>query len=179
MRILGIDPGSRITGFGVVEVIGGRVQYLASGCIRTSQGALPGRLKEIFNGVSAIAEQHAAQLLVIEQVFVHRNVATALKLGQARGAALCAAVLRDLRVHEYTPAQVKQAIVGKGNATKPQVQHMVRVLLNLPAVPQADAADALAIALCHCHTQQTLAHLHGAARPSRLPPGARLRTSAR
>lgn len=152
-RILGIDPGSRITGFGVIEVSGGKARYVASGCIRVASKPFPERLREIFDGIGEIVGSYAPEDMVIEQVFVKINVSSALKLGQARGAAICAGATRGLRVHEYSATQVKQAIVGKGNAAKEQVQHMVCALLSLPARPQADAADALAIALCHVQTR--------------------------
>lgn len=158
-RILGIDPGSHVTGFGVIETGGGRVAYIASGCIRTGGKAMAERLRKIFEDVCSVIDEYRPDELAIENVFMQRNVDSALKLGQARGAAICAVVTRDIAVHEYTPAQIKQGVVGKGNATKPQVQHMVRALLNLPGAPQADAADALACALCHVHVSQTLGHI--------------------
>lgn len=161
-RILGIDPGSRITGFGIIDVAGTTVTYVGSGCVRISNGALPERLKIIFEGIIEIIETYQPAEMVIEQVFMHRNADTALKLGQARGAAICAGVTQALPVHEYAPAQIKQAMVGKGNATKEQIQHMVKVLLKLPTSPQADAADALAAALCHCHMRQVLKQIGGA-----------------
>ncbi len=151
MRILGIDPGSRITGFGVIEVNDGAVSYVTSGCIRVEGGSLPKRLKTIFNGVSEIIETYQPDEMTIEQVFVNKNVDSALKLGQARGTAICAGVIRDIEVFEYTPTQIKKAIVGKGHADKAQIQFMVRALLKLPGLPQQDAADALACALCHHH----------------------------
>jgi crossover junction endodeoxyribonuclease RuvC len=161
MRILGIDPGSRTTGFGVIEIREGRGIYVASGCIRTEGEHLPERLKIIFEGVDELVTHHRPELIAIEKVFMQRNADSALKLGQARGAAICAAVMRALPVAEYTPAQIKQALTGKGNAAKEQVQHMVKALLKLPASPQADAADALACALCHSHVQQTLGQIEG------------------
>lgn len=154
-RILGIDPGSRITGFGVIEEQGGRIRYIESGCIRAGDGAFPQRLKTIFDGVSDVVRIYMPDRVAIEQVFMHRNPDSALKLGQARGAAICAVMVQGLELGEYSPAEIKKATVGKGNATKEQVQHMVQALLKLPGVPQADAADALAVALCHCHTSQT------------------------
>jgi len=160
-RILGIDPGSRITGFGIIDVNGTSVSYIGSGCVRIPDGTLPERLKVIFDGICEIVATYQPAEMVVEQVFMHRNADTALKLGQARGAAICAGVTQSLPVHEYTPAQIKQAIVGKGNATKEQVQHMVKVLLKLSATPQADAADALAAALCHCHMRQVLKQIGG------------------
>ncbi len=155
-RILGIDPGSRVTGFAVIERQGNHNQYLASGCIRTRGESLPERLKVIFEGIEGIIQTHAPEEVAVEQVFMHRNAASALKLGQARGAAITAAVKHSLPVFEYTATQIKQAIVGKGHAAKEQVQHMVKLLLHLSDTPQEDAADALAVALCHSHTRQTL-----------------------
>jgi crossover junction endodeoxyribonuclease RuvC len=159
-RILGIDPGSRITGFGVIDVEGGRVSYVTSGCVRMSDVSLPARLKTIFEGISEIVTTYNPHVMAIEQVFMRHNVDSALKLGQARGAAICAGVVQSLLVYEYTPAQIKQAIAGKGNAAKAQVQHMVKALLKLHGSPQADAADALACALCHSHVHQTLQALN-------------------
>lgn len=162
MRILGIDPGSRITGFGVVEIDGATPRYVASGCIRTESGApLADRLREIFEGVAEIVHTYAPSAMAVEQVFVKRNVDSALKLGQARGAAIVAGISRQLPVHEYSPAEIKQAVVGKGNAQKAQVQHMVCSLLALPGMPQADAADALAVALCHCYANASRQRIHG------------------
>lgn len=156
MRILGIDPGSRITGFGVIDIDGSRVRYVTSGCVKVGSEALPARLQEIFTGVAEIVQGYRPDQMAIERVFMARNADSALKLGQARGAAICAATSRELVVSEYSAREVKQAVVGKGGATKQQVQHMVCALLKLKTVPQADAADALAVALCHGHTHQTL-----------------------
>lgn len=154
-RILGIDPGSCITGYGVIEMREGKAAYVASGCIRTQSIDLPGRIAEIYRGLQTlIGELNPAQA-AIESVFMHRNAASALKLGQARGAAICAVVCSEVAISEYAPAQIKQAVVGRGNATKEQVQHMIQALLELDRCPQADAADALAVALCHTHTRQT------------------------
>ncbi|WP_455217533.1 crossover junction endodeoxyribonuclease RuvC [Kaarinaea lacus] len=153
IRILGIDPGSRFTGFGVIESDGKTYQYITSGFIRVTGDTWAERLKVIFESVNELVETHQPQEMSIEKVFMHRNADSALKLGQARGAAICAVVTNQIPVHEYTPAEIKQSVVGKGNAAKEQVQHMVRVLLNLPGNPQADAADALAAALCHSNTR--------------------------
>ncbi|NOR52306.1 MAG: crossover junction endodeoxyribonuclease RuvC [Gammaproteobacteria bacterium] len=150
--ILGIDPGSIITGFGVIEINGSKLSYVASGCIRTGGGEIPERLKVIFEEMTTIVEKYRPDVVAIERVFMHRNPDSALKLGQARGAAICAAVTQDLKVSEYTPAEIKKATVGNGNANKEQVQHMVKALLNLPGTPQADAADALAVAICDANT---------------------------
>lgn len=149
--ILGIDPGSRITGYGVIRQSGRKLEYLGSGCIRTHIDDLPSRLKLIYAGVSELIVQFQPEHFAIEQVFMAKNADSALKLGQARGAAIVAAVNADLPVFEYAARLVKQSVVGTGAAEKTQVQHMVKSLLNLSASPQADAADALAIAITHCH----------------------------
>lgn len=151
MRILGIDPGLRVTGFGLVEQTGQRLTYVTSGCIRTLDAQLPERIKTILDGLAEIMEQGQPDHVAIEKVFVNVNPHSTLLLGQARGAAICAAVGRSLPVAEYTALQVKQAVVGNGHAKKEQVQEMVRRLLMLPAAPGADAADALACAICHAH----------------------------
>lgn len=161
--ILGIDPGSRITGYGVIKQVGSKYEYLGSGCIRLQSKALPERLQQIHTGVTQIIQQFNPSLFAIEQVFMARNPDSALKLGQARGAAIVAATNQNLPVAEYSARQIKQAVVGKGSADKTQVQHMVTHLLKLPATPQADAADALAVALCHSHTQQSLIKMAGQA----------------
>lgn len=152
--ILGIDPGSRITGYGVIRQQGRKLEYLGSGCIRTAVDDLPSRLKLIYAGVSEIITQFRPEFFAIEQVFMAKNADSALKLGQARGAAIVAAVNANLPVFEYAARQVKQTVVGTGAAEKAQVQHMVKTLLKLPANPQADAADALAVAITHCHVSQ-------------------------
>jgi len=162
--ILGIDPGSRVTGYGVIRQIGTKSEYLASGCIRLKAEDLASRLKQIFNGVTEIIEQFQPDHFAIEQVFMAKNPDSALKLGQARGAAIVAATLKDLPVAEYSARQIKQAVVGKGSAEKSQVQHMVVHLLKLGATPQSDAADALAVALCHNHTNQSLIRMSGQAK---------------
>ena len=151
-RVLGIDPGSRSTGYGVLEISNRRVHYVASGCISAQEGELPNRLGTIFRGVTQIIAEFAPSTMAIESVFIAKNAASALKLGQARGVAIAAGVARELPVFEYAARQVKQAVVGTGRANKEQVAHMVRVLLQLPGTPKADAADALAIALCHVNT---------------------------
>ena len=158
-RILGIDPGSRLTGFGIIDIDGNRSRYVTSGCIRIKADTLPEKLKVIFEGITEIITLNRPDEVSIENVFMHRNAASALKLGQARGAAISAAVMQSLGVAEYTPSEVKQAIVGKGNASKEQIQHMVVALLQLPGTPQEDAADALAIALTHHHHRQTSNYL--------------------
>ncbi|OAH98915.1 crossover junction endodeoxyribonuclease RuvC [Methylomonas methanica] len=158
-RILGIDPGSRITGYGVVESTPRGIRYVASGCIRIKSDEFPERLKQIFDGVSQVIELYHPEQMAIEQVFMHKNADSALKLGQARGAAICATLNRDLPVFEYAARQVKQALVGKGNADKLQVQHMVKILLSIQGDMQIDASDALAIGLCHSHYQETAMRL--------------------
>jgi crossover junction endodeoxyribonuclease RuvC len=161
--ILGIDPGSRITGYGVIRQVGAKFEYLGSGCIRLQGDELAARLQQIFNGVSEIINQFQPTGFAIEQVFMAKNPDSALKLGQARGAAIVAATNNKLPVAEYSARQIKQAVVGKGSADKTQVQHMVTHLLKLSATPQADAADALAVALCHSNTQQSLIRMSGQA----------------
>jgi crossover junction endodeoxyribonuclease RuvC len=161
--ILGIDPGSRITGYGVIGVKGNHTQYLASGCIRVMDEVLANRLKNVFDGVSEIIKQFSPDVFAIEQVFMAKNPDSALKLGQARGAAIVAATCKDLPVFEYSARQIKQSVVGKGSADKTQVQHMVTHLLKLNKTPQADAADALGVALCHLHTQQSMIKMAGSA----------------
>lgn len=160
--ILGIDPGSRKTGFGIVEFSGGRSRYITSGVIRLPEAALPERLGIIHASVTELIELHCPQELAVEQVFMAKSAGSALKLGQARGAAIVACVARDMAVAEYSARQIKQSVVGTGAADKAQVQHMVKVLLKLPAEPQEDAADALAAALCHAHTQQSMINMAGA-----------------
>lgn len=166
-RILGIDPGSRITGYGVVDMARGRAAHVADGCIRTPEGDMAGRLRVIFEEVQTIIERYEPAEMAIEKVFVNRNVDSALKLGQARGVAIVAAASRGLPVFEFSPTQIKQAIVGRGGADKVQIQHMVRMLLNLEERAQSDAADALAAAICHGHTRHGLAQLKAAAAGTR------------
>ncbi len=152
MRVLGIDPGSRVTGFGVVQVLrNGRLEYVASGCVRVPKGNLASRLKTVYDGVAEIIRTYQPTVLAIEKVFMAKNADSALKLGQARGAAILAGVNQMLDISEYTALQIKRAAVGKGHAGKQQVQHMVKALLGLSSTPQADAADALACAICHGH----------------------------
>jgi crossover junction endodeoxyribonuclease RuvC len=155
MRILGIDPGSRFTGFGIIEVSGGRTVPVHHGVIKAGTGEFPERLGIIFSGINELIDEFNPGEFAIETVFLSKNASSALKLGQARGAAICAAVSKGLPVSEYSPRSIKQAIVGRGGADKVQIQHMVTVLLQLKEKPAEDAADALAVALCHQHTQQT------------------------
>ena len=159
IRILGIDPGSRTTGYGVIEVMGNDFRYIESGALRIRGESLPERLHAIFDSVSDVLDRCQPTAFAIENVFMHRNADSALKLGQARGAAICSVASRDIEVFEYTPAEIKQSVVGKGNAAKPQVQMMVRALLNLKTNPQADEADALACAICHANRAGGLARL--------------------
>lgn len=151
VRILGVDPGLRLTGFGIVDRAGQKVVYVTSGVIRTPAGELPERLKAILENLNEVIATHRPEQVAVEKVFVNVNPASTLLLGQARGAAICAAVSCGLPVSEYTALQVKQAVVGQGHAAKEQVQAMVRRLLGLPGEPSADAADALACAICHAH----------------------------
>jgi crossover junction endodeoxyribonuclease RuvC len=150
-RILGIDPGLRTTGFGLIVSSGGRLYYVASGCVRNTGGELPERLKVILRDIGSVIIEHHPTEVAVEKVFVNVNPHSTLLLGQARGAAIAAAVLADLPVAEYTALQIKQAVVGHGKAAKEQVQEMVRRLLSLSSTPSADAADALACAICHAH----------------------------
>ena len=150
-RILGLDPGLRITGFGVIDKLGSEIRYVASGCIKTRDGELPSRLKTLLDGVREVIATWSPDQVAVEKVFVNVNPQSTLLLGQARGAVICGAVSCDLPVSEYTALQVKQAVVGYGKAHKEQVQHMVQRLLTLNDSPSADAADALACAICHAN----------------------------
>ena len=151
MRILGIDPGLQITGFGVIDQAGRQLRYVTSGCVKSGAGDLAQRLKAILEGLKEVIAAHGPIEVAVEKVFVNVNPQSTLALGQARGTAICAAVLAGLPVAEYTALQVKQSVVGNGHARKEQVQHMVRRLLALPGDPSPDAADALACAICHAH----------------------------
>lgn len=160
-RILGIDPGSIKTGFGVIESVGSRTSYVASGLIRLPAVSLPEKLKIIFSSVSAIIREHGPVEMAIEEVFLARDPRAAIKLGQARGAAIVAGVEAGLAVAEYSAKTVKKSVVGTGSATKDQVTHMVVRLLQLDDKPREDAADALAIALCHAQTLRSAISLSG------------------
>lgn len=149
MRVLGIDPGSRLTGFGVLDFEHDRPRYVASGTVKSVDGAFPERLKKIYDAIRELMLEYRPQVIAIESIFVHRNASSALKLGHARAAAICATFGFEATVHEYAPREIKQAIVGTGNASKDQIQHMVMSLLQLQGKPAPDAADALAAALCH------------------------------
>ncbi|HJV02247.1 MAG TPA: crossover junction endodeoxyribonuclease RuvC [Burkholderiaceae bacterium] len=166
MIILGIDPGLRTTGFGVIHKQGAKLRYIASGTIKSGDGDLPARLKVILDGVGQVARQYQPDYAAIEQVFVNVNPQSTLLLGQARGAAICALVTAGLAVAEYSPTQVKQAVVGTGRAVKAQVQAMVARLLALPGLPGTDAADALGVAICHAHSRETLTLIAGASAAS-------------
>ena len=151
VRILGIDPGSRITGYGLVTVTGSAVAYLASGCIRTGQQDFNSRLGIIYRDTAELLNTHEPDEIAIERVFVHKNADSALKLGHARAAAICGTFGRSLQISEYAPREIKQAVTGSGGAEKMQVQQMVMRILGLEGKIQSDAADALAVAICHAH----------------------------
>lgn len=174
MRILGIDPGLRVTGFGVIEQHGQKLTYVTSGVIRTVDGDLPSRLGTIFDGISALIRQHTPDQASVEKVFVNVNPQSTLLLGQARGAAICGLVAGGVPVAEYTALQLKQAVVGYGRATKDQMQQMVVRLLSLSGVPGTDAADALGMAICHAHGGNALGAL-GALAPALAKKGLRVR----
>ena len=162
MRILGIDPGLRTTGFGVIDVDGQRLSYVASGTISTQhldKGELPARLKVLFDGVCEVVARYQPQMTSVEIVFVNVNPQSTLLLGQARGACVTALVSNDLPVAEYTALQMKQAVVGYGRADKSQIQSMVQRLLTLPGLPGPDAADALGLAITHAHAGEAMARL--------------------
>ena len=174
MRILGIDPGLRVTGFGLIDQSGSTIRYVSSGVIRTPDADLPERLRVILDGVAEVIRLHRPQLTAIEKVFVNVNPQSTLLLGQARGAAICALVGAGLPVAEYTALQLKQATVGHGKARKEQVRQMVQRLLDLPRLPGADAADALACAICHAHGGAQ-ARVLGAIAPDLAKRGLRVR----
>lgn len=167
VRILGLDPGSQRTGFAVIEVDGGKITYRVSGAIKARGESLAERLQEIFIGVDQLTSEFRPDEVAIERVFMHRNADSALKLGQARGAALSATFSVRPRVFEYAPREVKLAVVGTGAAQKDQVQLMVKRLLSLTGPLAEDAADALAIAMCHAHSRKMYALASMAAGNSR------------
>jgi crossover junction endodeoxyribonuclease RuvC len=152
-RILGIDPGSRVTGYGVLDSDGTSTRYVASGCIDVAEHAFSARLEQIFTRVGELVDRYRPAHVAIENVFVHRNADSALKLGQARAAAICGTFGDRPELFEYAARQIKQAIVGRGGADKQQVQHMVRAILGLASLPGSDEADALAVAICHAHSR--------------------------
>jgi len=174
MRILGIDPGLRTTGFGVIEQDGQHLRYIASGTIRTDkqvQGNLPERLKVLFDGIHEVVARYQPQTSSVEIVFVNVNPQATLLLGQARGACVTALVTCNLPVAEYTALQMKQAVAGHGKANKSQVQEMVKRLLNLPGLPGPDAADALGLAITHAHAGHSMARLAAATQLQRSTSG--------
>ncbi|HVN45538.1 MAG TPA: crossover junction endodeoxyribonuclease RuvC [Steroidobacteraceae bacterium] len=164
VRILGLDPGSRRTGFGVIECRGRELRPVAHGCLNVAGAPHATRLRLIFEGLRALLAEHAPAEVAVERVFVSRNADSALKLGQARGAALCA-IPAEVPVFEYAPRAIKLAVVGSGGAEKFQVAQMIRVILSLAERPAADAADALAVAVCHAHQRQVHGRIHCDAGP--------------
>ena len=167
IRILGVDPGSINTGYGIIDMDGNHATSVAFGTVKVQGNDLPAKLQKIYSELEQIINQYQPAEMAIEKVFMHRNADSALKLGQARGAAITVCANQQLPVYEYTANQVKQATVGKGHAAKQQVQHMIKVLLCLQEPPQADAADALAIALCHGHSREGIMRMAGVSGISR------------
>ena len=167
IRILGIDPGSRITGYGVVDTDGAGTRYVASGCLKLGDGDFPGRLREIFLRIGELVAEYTPNHVAIEQVFVNKNADSALKLGHARSAAICATFAAEPLLFEYAAREIKQAVVGGGGAEKGQVQHMVKVLLALDISPASDEADALAVAICHAHSFRLRAGIAAVAKSAR------------
>lgn len=152
VRILGVDPGSRVTGYGVIDASGGRIDFVVCGVIKTTrEQSFSWRLNEIFDGLNEVVQVHRPVVAAVEEVFLATNPRSAIKLGHARGAAVIAAMQNGLTVHDYSPRAIKRAVAGYGQAGKEQVQHMVQVLLGLSGRPSRDAADALAVAICHAH----------------------------
>ena len=166
-RILGIDPGSRKTGFGIIELEGKQIRHVINGRLMVGDGDFADRLKQIFEGLIDLIERYQPEIMAVEKVFLHKNADSALKLGQARGAAICAGVSQNLTVHEYTATQIKKAVVGNGHAKKDQVQYMMSVILKLSPLPEEDAADALACAFTHA------SHASIGGSQSKLPEGMR------
>lgn len=161
IRILGIDPGSIHTGYGVIDSKGNHSKHVANGAIKVKGETLAEKLKIIHEGITSLIKEYQPEEVSVEKIFMNRNADSAIKLGQARGVAIAAAAIQDLPVYEYTANQVKQATVGKGHAAKEQVQHMIKILLCLDKQPTADAADALAIALCHANSREGLLRMQG------------------
>lgn len=153
--VIGVDPGSRFTGYGIVRLDDSEPVYLGSGCIRTGNGSLASKLKIIYDGITTLVEQFKPVSMAIEETFLSKNVQSTVKLSEARASAIVAGANLGLAVFEYTPMQIKQAVVGYGWAEKTQVQYMVKNILHLKGEPQSDAADGLACALCHCFTHQS------------------------
>jgi len=174
MKILGIDPGLRVTGFGIIHKQGNKLSYIASGVIKTTDAGLPERLKTILDGIGEVIATYNPDCAAIEKVFVNVNPQSTLLLGQARGAAICGLVNANLTVAEYTALQVKQSVVGQGKAQKAQVQDMVQRLLMLSGLPGTDAADALGVAICHAHSVEVLSTLSKLA-PDLAKKGLRMR----
>ncbi|MDG1026333.1 MAG: crossover junction endodeoxyribonuclease RuvC [Gammaproteobacteria bacterium] len=160
--ILGIDPGSRVTGYGLINSVGNKLQYVHCGCVKTSSTSQPERLKTIFTEICQVIDEFAPQQAAVEEVFMGKNPSSALKLGQARGSAMVACLSHDLPLAEYSARKVKQAVVGSGGADKLQVQHMVKALLAISDNIAEDAADALAVAICHANTEASLVRMAGA-----------------
>lgn len=153
LRIIGIDPGSRITGYGIVDRVGSKLLHVDNGCLTTrAADPLPERLDRIYRGLLDVFARHQPEAVAIEEVFFAKNVASSIKLGEARGVALLAAVQRRIPIHEYATRAVKQSLTGYGQATKDQIQKMVKALLGLPEIAQEDASDALAVAICYAHS---------------------------
>lgn len=171
-RILGIDPGSRKTGFGIIELQGRKIKHIVNGRLMVGDGDFPERLRQIFVGLTELIERYQPEIMAIEKVFLHKNADSALKLGQARGAAICAGVSQNLSVHEYSATQIKKAVVGNGHAKKDQVQYMMSIILSLSEPLDEDAADALACAVTHANFADV-----GGSKNSKLPEG--MRTSRR
>jgi crossover junction endodeoxyribonuclease RuvC len=159
--ILGIDPGSRKCGYGLINTAGARLVYIACGVIRVETLEFADRLQAIFENISQIITEYQPQIAAVEEVFMGKSASSALKLGHARGAAIVACTNHKVEVFEYATRKIKQAVVGTGVAEKKQMQHMIKTLLKLPEVPREDAADALSVAVCHAHTQRTLIRLAG------------------
>ncbi len=153
--ILGIDPGTRMTGVGLIKKEGQKLAFIACDTLKTPDDEMPIRLQYIFDGISDYMRKYQPSEVAIETVFMHKNPQSALKLGQARGVAMVAATIHQAKLYEYSAREIKQAVVGFGAGQKEQVQHMVRHLLCLAQVPQSDAADALAVAICHAHANST------------------------
>lgn len=170
-RILGIDPGSRITGYGIIDTNGATTRYVASGCLRLGDGVFSGRLHEIFLRIGDLVSEYVPSHVAIEQVFVHKNADSALKLGHARAAAICATFAGAPSLYEYAAREIKQAVVGSGGAQKHQVQHMVKTILALESLPVSDEADALAVAICHAHSFRLRAGIATATSPARHSAG--------
>ncbi len=162
-RIIGVDPGSRVTGYGIIDCNRQRLDHVANGCVMAKTGTFPERIKLIFQQLTQLVAEYHPELMVLEQVFFARNPQSALKLGHARAAAMLAGANAELPIHEYSPRHVKQALTGRGGAQKAQIQHMVRVLLGLAETPAADAADALALAICHANSAATQGRIAAAA----------------